>query len=259
MKPVVAYLKKKSADIIFLTNRPEYERRRTIADLKKVGIKYKRLIMNDMKMPAPKFKKMIIEGLIADKENPIEITEFIDDRVDTRNAIRSIGGIKVTDPAEIMGTDSKESKSSYSKSEQIVVAFDKANEAFAEFVDLMAAGKVKSTDRDSVSVPQFIKDNARRGLELNKEGHGGDGLTDKTKSEAREMANGKVTLGKCVRMAAWFARHKPDTQSDGFKNKKSSDYPSAGLVAWLLWGGDASGSMRAAEWAEKQVERFSKE
>lgn len=256
MKPVIAYIKKKSSDIIFLTNRPESERRKTIADLKKVGIKYKRLIMNNMKMSAPKFKKMIVENLLADKENPIEILEFIDDRIDNRNAIRSVGGIRVTDPAEIMGTKKDESKNSYSKSERIVLAFDKANEAFADFVDMLAAEDIK---KDDIKVPQFIRDNAKRGLELNREGHGGDGLTDKTKAEARDMANGKVSLGKCVRMAAWFARHKPDTQTDGFKNRKSPDYPSAGLVAWLLWGGDASGSMRAAEWAESQVKRFSNE
>jgi hypothetical protein len=255
MKPVIAYIKKKSSmDVIFLTNRPEAERRRTIAELKKVGIPYKRLIMNDMKMSAPKFKKMVIEDMLADKENPIEIAEFIDDRIDNRNAIRSIGGIKVTDPAEIMGKTNP-SKDSYSKSERIVMAFDKANEAFAEFVDLLAAD---SKTRDVVETPSFIRENAKRGLELNKEGYGGDGLTDKTKQEARDMASGKVTIGKCVRMAAWFARHKPDTQADGFKNKKSPDYPSAGLVAWLLWGGDSNGSMRAAEWAEKQVERFTK-
>lgn len=254
MKPVISYIKKRtSMDVIFLTNRPESERKRTIADLRKVGIQYKRLIMNDMKMPAPKFKKMIIEEMLADKERPIEIAEFIDDRIDNRNAVRSIGGIKVTDPAEIMGT-SNTAKASYSKAEQIAMAFDRANEAFAEFVDLLAAD---SKTRDTVDVPSFISENAKRGLELNKQGHGGDGLTEKTKAEARAMASGKVTIGKCVRMAAWFARHKPDTQADGFKNKKSPDYPSAGLVAWLLWGGDSNGSMRAAEWAEKQVERFS--
>lgn len=253
MQPVVSYIKKKSGDIIFLTNRPESERRKTVADLRKVGLKYTRLIMNNMKMPAPKFKKYIIEQLLADKEKPIEISEFIDDRIDNRNAVRSIGGIKVTDPAEIMGKETGTSKDSYSKDERIVIAFDNANEAFAQFIDLIAA----DGDSSKINVPQFIRDNAKRGLELNKKGHGGDGLTDKTKAEARDMANGKVTLGKCVRMAAWFARHKPDTTTSGFKNPKHEDYPSAGLVAWLLWGGDASGSMRAAEWAEKQVERLS--
>jgi len=112
------------------------------------------------------------------------------------------------------------------------------------------------TTKDKIVVPTYIRENAIRGLELNRKGFGGDGLTDKTKQEARDMANGKVTLSKCVRMAAWFARHKPDTTTDGFKKKSSPDYPSAGLVAWLLWGGDSNASMRAADWAASQVKRI---
>lgn len=112
---------------------------------------------------------------------------------------------------------------------------------------------------DNITVPDYIKKNCERGLELNRKGHGGDGLTDKTKQEARDMARGEITYSKCVRMAAWFKRHRVDTEAEGFKNKGSSEYPSAGLVAWLLWGGDSSGSMRASMWAESQVERIDKE
>lgn len=248
MKKVVAYINKRATEVIFLTNRPDSERRSTIADLKKVGIKYSRLIMNNTGEPAPIFKKRIINGLI---EEEFQVAEFIDDRMDTRNAVRGIGGIKVTDPATISGN--KESLASYSQQESIMLAMEVGFETMADVVDYIASEK-----KVKIDVPDFIRENAKRGLELNRQGHGGDGLTDKTKAEARDMANGKVSLGKCVRMSAWFARHKPDTQADGFKNKKSSDYPSAGLVAWLLWGGDSNGSFRAKEWADKQVERHSK-
>lgn len=123
-----------------------------------------------------------------------------------------------------------------------------------EHLDKIDAYAAKTGEK--IVVPTYIRENALRGLELNRKGYGGDGLTPKTKQEARDMADGKVTLSKCVRMAAWFARHKPDTQAEGFHDKSSSKYPSPGLVAWLLWGGDANGSMRAADWAAKQVERF---
>lgn len=109
---------------------------------------------------------------------------------------------------------------------------------------------------EKIEVPDYIQKNAAKGLDLNRQGHGGDGLTDKTKQEAREMADGNVTYSKCVRMAAWFARHRVDTQGEGFKNRRSPKYPSAGLVAWLLWGGDSNGSMRAAVWAENEVARI---
>lgn len=259
IKAVVDFLKKYD-EVIFMTNRPEEERKKTVADLKKVGIKYSRLIMNTTGEAAPKFKKGAVKSLTEEEDddgNKVYLVDaFIDDRMDTRNAVRSLDAkIRIFDPAEITGKGgNKASVASYSLSESIEIATMASEEALAEVIDYLAA---TSTSRQSIEVPQFIRDNAKRGLEMNKEGYGGDGLTDKTKAEARDMANGKVTLGKCVRMAAWFARHKPDTKADGFKNKKSEDYPSAGLVAWLLWGGDSNGSLRAAEWAEKQVNRYS--
>lgn len=131
-----------------------------------------------------------------------------------------------------------------------------------KIIEALAAEAERMLDKHAeengikINVPTYIRENALRGLELNRKGFGGDGLTPKTKAEARDMANGKVTLSKCVRMSAWFARHQPDTKAEGFHDKSSPKYPSAGLVAWLLWGGDANGSMRAKEWADSQVKKF---
>ena len=128
------------------------------------------------------------------------------------------------------------------------------SEGAEELVEFLAAAKGFKID-----VPNYIKENAQKGLDLNKKGFGGDGLTDKTKREARDMASGKITLSKCKRMAAWFQRHKPDLDAPKNSNPKDSDYPGPGLVAWLLWGGDTDGGMRAAEWAAAQVERAERE
>ena len=113
-----------------------------------------------------------------------------------------------------------------------------------------------SADEESVkvaSVPTYIQKNAQRGLDLLE--FAGDGLTDKTKREARDMANGKVSDDKAKRMAAWFARHESDLDSpraDAYLNG-DSDRPTAGQVAWLLWGGDlGKNKMRAMKWAERQ-------
>lgn len=110
-----------------------------------------------------------------------------------------------------------------------------------------------------IDVPNFIKANAQRGLDYNREGLGGDGLTDKTLDEARELAQGFTTESKLRRMPAWFARHKPDL--DAPKNKPGNpDFPGAGAVAWLIWGGSVSGDvMDAADWAEKQVAKLDRE
>lgn len=110
-----------------------------------------------------------------------------------------------------------------------------------------------------IDVPGWLKDNAQRGLDYNREGKGGDGLTDKTLDEAREFARGFTTESKVRRMPAWFARHKPDL--DAPKNKPGNeDFPGAGAVAWLIWGGSVSGDvMDAADWAQRQVEKLDRE
>jgi hypothetical protein len=77
------------------------------------------------------------------------------------------------------------------------------------------------------------------------------------------MANGKISDNKVVRMAAWFARHEGDLDSDKANDylNGDSDRPTAGQVAWLLWGGDISKSnkMRAFNWATKEAEKVKEE
>ena len=105
----------------------------------------------------------------------------------------------------------------------------------------------------SVKVPSYISRNAKRGLQMLKQGHGGDGLKDKTVSEARDMAAGSVSEDKVRRMGPWLRRHEGDLDAPKNKDPKAPGYPGPGLVAWLLWGGDANGDMRAAEWAEAKA------
>jgi len=106
------------------------------------------------------------------------------------------------------------------------------------------------------NVPEFIRNNAQRGLDYLSEGFGGDGLTEGTKSAAREMAKGNISDDKVRKMAPWFARHKADGQAP--QNKDSSDpgYPGAGLVAWLLWGGNADFDDAAQDWAQRQIDKL---
>ena len=121
--------------------------------------------------------------------------------------------------------------------------------------------KPKKDNKAVENVPDYIQKNAARGLELLE--YAGSGLTDKTKREARDMANGKISDNKVVRMAAWFARHEGDLDSEDADAYLSgdSDRPTAGQVAWLLWGGDLSKSnkMRAFNWAIKEAEKVKEE
>jgi hypothetical protein len=111
----------------------------------------------------------------------------------------------------------------------------------------------------SVSVPDYVSEAARRGLEWHAEGKSGDGVTDQTLREAREMAAGEVSDDKVRRMGPWFQRHRGDM--DAPKNDPDNkEFPGAGAVAWALWGGPTSGDiMAAAKWAEGEVARMDRE
>ena len=110
----------------------------------------------------------------------------------------------------------------------------------------------------NLTPPSYMRAAARRGLELNRQGFGGDGLTDKTLREAREMAAGRVSADKWVRIAAWIARHMVDLDAPKNSNPDDSEYPGAGLVAHLLWGSGPSkrAATRAMRYAEGVVERL---
>jgi HK97 family phage prohead protease len=105
--------------------------------------------------------------------------------------------------------------------------------------------------------PAYMKAAARKGLEYNAEGLGGDGLVDRTIREARLMADGTVSDDKWIRIAAWIARHLGDLDSPN-ANPSSDNYPSAGVVAHLLWGSGPSkqAAQRALDYAESVVARI---
>ena len=124
--------------------------------------------------------------------------------------------------------------------------------------DMEPGGEVSKRAID-LSVPAFIQANAERGLQYLRDGYGGDGLTEGTKREAREMAAGNITENKIRKMAPWFARHKVDGQAPKNSNPSDPQYPGPGLVAWLLWGGDSNFSDRAENWAQRKIDALDAE
>ena len=108
--------------------------------------------------------------------------------------------------------------------------------------------------------PAFMRAAARQGLKYHEEGYSGDGLRPATVREARAMAAGNVTADKWVRIAAWIARHLGDLDSPAAK-PGNDDYPSAGVVAHLLWGSGPSkrAANRALRYAQRIVARLEEE
>ena len=105
--------------------------------------------------------------------------------------------------------------------------------------------------------PAYMRAAARRGLEYYEEGLAGDGVTPGTIREAREMADGQVSDDKWIRIAAWIARHLVDLDSPD-ANPDSDNYPSAGVVAHLLWGSGPSkrAAQRTQDYADSVVARI---
>ena len=81
---------------------------------------------------------------------------------------------------------------------------------------------------------------AKRGLEWREKFNRGG--TAVGVARARDISN-KASLSPDTvrRMVSYFARHEVDKQGTGFSPGEDG-YPSAGRIAWALWGGDAGAS-----------------
>ena len=92
-------------------------------------------------------------------------------------------------------------------------------------------------EEDSYRPTAEMAAEAERGLAWRREfGRGG---TEIGVARARDIANRRsLSLDTVGRMASYFARHEVDKQGQGWSEGEEG-YPSAGRIAWALWGGDA--------------------
>ena len=104
-------------------------------------------------------------------------------------------------------------------------------------------------DIDRKPTKQMMRE-AKKGLEMRKEyGRGG---TEVGVARARDIMNGKnLSIDTIKRMYSFFSRHEESVKNGkGFK-KGDKGYPSAGKIAWLLWGGEGG-----FDWAKRKVEEI---
>ena len=197
-------------EIFIVTGRNVDDRESTIAQLDELSIDYDRLFMNPgSTADTADFKRVTAENLLKE----YNVILAIDNNPTMRKVYRDLG-ITALDVPDVPDVPS-----------------DESNPDEERAVNLEA--------------PAYMRAAARRGLELNAQGFGGDGLTDKTKQEARDMAEGRVSEDKWRRIAPWIARHLVDLDAPQNSDSSDSGYPGAGLVAHLLWG--SGPSKRAAE------------
>jgi uncharacterized protein len=213
-------------EIFIVTGRNVDDRESTIAQLDELSIDYDRLFMN----PGPTsdtadFKKATAESLLKE----FNIILAIDNNETMRKVYRDLG-ITALDVSDVPEVPSDE-----------------------EDVD--------EERQVNLTPPAYMRAAARRGLELNRQGFGGDGLTDKTKQEARDMADGRVSEDKWRRIAPWIARHLVDLDAPQNNNSNDPGYPGAGLVAHLLWGSGPSkrAAQRTLDYAQGVIDRLDAE
>ena len=93
---------------------------------------------------------------------------------------------------------------------------------------------------------------AQRGLDWRKEfGRGGTNVGSTRASQLIKREN--LSPDTVKRMYSFFSRHEVDKQAEGFKQGEKG-YPSAGRIAWALWGGDAGFS-----WSKKKRDQIENE
>lgn len=97
---------------------------------------------------------------------------------------------------------------------------------------------------------QAMAEEAQRGLDWREEyGRGG---TEVGVARARDISNRANLSDETIgRMVSYFARHEVDKDAQGFRPGEEG-YPSAGRIAWALWGGDPGKSWADKEWAKIQ-------
>ncbi len=104
-------------------------------------------------------------------------------------------------------------------------------------------------DGKTFTPTQRMASAARRGLRLREKfGRGG---TDVGVERAHQLAERRdVSEADVKSMHSFFTRHAVDKNTETHKWNSDSD-PSAGFIAWLLWGGDAG-----KKWADSKAAKL---
>lgn len=122
-----------------------------------------------------------------------------------------------------------------------------------------SALSMRVSKADGYTPPEGVRSAAARGLELRAKWKRG-GITNSEASEqgigsgvqrATNLKNGdSISIETVRRMAAFFSRHQKNYRPD---EKEADGGPTAGTIAWLLWGGNAGKA-----WAQGILSRVEK-
>lgn len=283
IRDVVDTINALPGDLFVITGREERQRATTLTTLTNAGLRAFQLLMRpDGDVDTVSFKVGEAERIAE----TYRITHVFENDADTRDAYAALG-LTVLNPMDFEVTEDRELPDNYrpALSDDVpegracgnCMFYDDDNtqgdmawcNRWDEYVrgdyycNAWQADNDGDTDGDddaddvrAENIPQYIRDAAARGLELRREGFGGDGLTDGTIREARAMARGEMSDDKVVRALAWFARHEVDLEAPQNRDPEHPEWPGNGAVAFYLWGINPLDPGPAVRWLEREVERI---
>ena len=100
IEPVIDFIDAYDCEVVVVTNRPESEREKTLAELQAADVEPFRLYMNKDGSPAPEYKRGVVKELMDEGFDP---QVFIDNRADVRDAVAELG-VQVVNPDDIVNS-----------------------------------------------------------------------------------------------------------------------------------------------------------
>ena len=128
---------------------------------------------------------------------------------------------------------------------------DYEDEEIDKEIALLLAEEKALSDINTVPTNSMAEE-AARGLEWRRKYKRGG--TAVGVARANQLMNKeRLSISTVKRMHSYFSRHEVDKRAEGFRQGEKG-YPSAGRIAWALWGGDAGQS-----WAKKVRDQIARE
>ena len=182
------------------------------------------------------------------------VTSAVREGIMTRNEAREIIGlepVKGADDLYISGTlfplgDDSVVKPENPVNEEDLEDYDE-EEVDKEIEFLLQEEKALS-DINTVPTDGMVTE-AKRGLAWRKEHNRGGTAVGVARANSI-IAKENLSISTIKRMYSFFSRHEVDKRAEGFSPGEKG-YPSAGRIAWALWGGDAGFS-----WSKKKRQQI---
>ena len=179
------------------------------------------------------------------------ITTAVSQGIMTRNEAREMIGLSPVDGADellvaanLFPLGSNEVPPTDASNEQDAADYEDEEEENEE--DEKAVADLDLTPTDGMS------EEAARGLAWRKKHNRGGTQVGATRAN-QLVRKERLSVDTVLRMHSFFSRHEVDKQAEGFSQGEDG-YPSAGRIAWALWGGDAGQS-----WARKKRDQIERE